>query len=54
MQLDLDGNGSVGAADLAVLLAAWGPATAGQPADFDRNGAVDAGDLARILANWGA
>ena len=54
MQLDLDGNGSVGAADLAALLAAWGPATAGQPADFDRNGAVDAGDLARILANWGA
>lgn len=54
MQLDLDGDGSVGAADLAALLAAWGPAAPGQPADFDRNGAVDAGDLARILANWGS
>jgi hypothetical protein len=54
MQLDLDEDGSVGAADLAALLAAWGSASQGQPADFDRNGTVDAGDLARILANWGS
>jgi hypothetical protein len=53
MQIDLNGDGDVGAADLAILLSAWGPAAAGTAADFDRNGAVDGSDLARVLANWG-
>ncbi|MFZ4750923.1 MAG: M12 family metallo-peptidase [Phycisphaerales bacterium] len=53
MALDLNGDGEVGAADLATLLSAWGPVAAGTPADFDRNGVVNAADLARVLANWG-
>ncbi len=48
---DLDGDGAVGAADLAELLAAWGQ---GGPADFDGSGGVDAADLAVLLAAWGA
>ena len=54
MQLDLDGDGTVGAGDLAVLLARWGTAPTGTPADFDRSGSVDAGDLARLLEAWGS
>jgi hypothetical protein len=50
---DLDGNGAVDAADLAAILAAWGPCP-GCPADLDRDGAVAAGDLTAILAAWGA
>ncbi len=43
---DLNGDGSVGAADLAILLAAWGPC-GGCAADLDGNGSVgEAGDLA--------
>ena len=48
---DLSGDGSVGADDLAVLLAAWGGAGAG---DVDGDGIVGAGDLAAVLAGWGA
>ncbi|MEY3143131.1 MAG: hypothetical protein RLY21_1624 [Planctomycetota bacterium] len=47
---DLDGNGDVGASDLATLLAAWG--TAG--ADLGGDGSTDAADLATLLASWGA
>ena len=53
MQLDLNGDGEIGGADIAQLLSSWGPVAAGTPADFDRNGAVDAADLARLLTNWG-
>ncbi len=53
MQIDLNGDGDVGAPDLAILLGSWGPAAPGTPADFDRNGLVNAGDLARLLALWG-
>ncbi|MEE8156262.1 MAG: FG-GAP repeat protein [Phycisphaerales bacterium] len=49
---DLDGNGSVGAADLLSLLASWGPCK-DCPADFDGNGNVGASDLLALLANWG-
>jgi len=48
---DLDGNGDVGAADLAALLGAWG-ATSGA-ADLDGNGDVGAADLAALLGAWG-
>ncbi|MFM1822804.1 MAG: Leukotoxin [Planctomycetota bacterium] len=49
---DLDGNGSVDAADLAALLGSWG--TADAAADLDGNGSVDAADLAALLGAWGA
>lgn len=46
---DLDGDGSVGAPDLAILLGSWG---GGGPADFD-GGGVGASDLAILLGSWG-
>ncbi len=49
---DLDGSGSVGAADLLSLLVSWGPCK-GCPADFDGNGVVGASDLLALLVNWG-
>ncbi len=47
---DLDGDGVVGAADLAILLGQWG---AGGAADIDGSGAVDAADLSMLLGQWG-
>ncbi len=49
---DLDGDGTVGASDLAMLLGSWG-ACPGCPADFDDDGFVNAADLAVLLGNWG-
>ena len=49
---DLDGDGAVGAADLAELLGSWGPCK-GCPADLDGNGQVGPFDLALLLGNWG-
>ena len=49
---DLDGDGSVSAADLAILLGSWGPCP-GCPADFDGDGSVGAADLAQLLGSWG-
>lgn len=51
-QVDLDGDGSVGAFDLALLLGSWG-ACPGCPADIDGNGVVNAFDLAQLLGSWG-
>ncbi|MEE8153531.1 MAG: hypothetical protein V3T53_01075 [Phycisphaerales bacterium] len=50
---DLDGSGSVGAADLLSLLVSWGPCKGCCPADFDDDGNVGASDLLALLANWG-
>ncbi|MFM1822359.1 MAG: hypothetical protein RI967_625 [Planctomycetota bacterium] len=50
---DLDANGSVEAADLAVLLGAWGSADA-PAADLNGDALVDAADLAALLAAWGS
>lgn len=50
---DLDGDGVVGASDLANLLGAWGPC-ASCPADLDGDGGVGAADLAGLLGSWGA
>ncbi len=47
---DLDGDGTVGPADLALLLGSWGQAG---PADFDGDGVIGAGDLATLLGAWG-
>jgi len=46
---DLDGDGIVGAGDIAILLNAWGSAG---PGDFNASGSVDAPDLSVLLANW--
>jgi hypothetical protein len=50
---DLDGSGTVDAADLATVLGAWG-SCAGCASDIDGNGTVDAADLATVLGSWGA
>jgi hypothetical protein len=60
--LDLTGDGVVDAADLAQLLAQWGPCAPSPPAplpggegclaDSTGDGVVDAADLAAMLANW--
>ncbi len=49
---NLNGDCAVGAADLAQLLASWGPCD-DCPADFNGDGVVGAADLAQLLANWG-
>lgn len=48
---DFNGDGFIDAADLAVLLGAWG--AGGSVADLDASGVVDAADLAMFLARWG-
>ena len=52
---DLDGDGVVGAADLLILLASWGPCADCKdcPADLDGNCTVGASDLLILLSNWG-
>lgn len=52
---DLDGDGIVGASDLLILLANWGPCGDCNdcPADLDDNCTVGASDLLILLANWG-
>lgn len=46
---DLDGDGLVNAADLAIVLINWGGAKVG---DLNGDGLVDAADLSLLLANW--
>ena len=48
---DLDGDGSVGGADLGLLLGAWG---ASGPGDLDGSGTVNGSDLGLLLGAWGA
>ena len=48
---DLNGDDVVDAADLAILLGAWGGSGA---ADLDASGTVDAADLALLLGAWTA
>ena len=49
---DLDGDLFVDAADLTVVLAAWG--SVGPTGDVNSSGLVDGLDLAVILASWGS
>ena len=49
---DIDGDGAVGAQDLAQVLGSWGPC-AQCPADFNGDGVVGAFDLAVLLGAWG-
>jgi hypothetical protein len=48
---DLNADGSVGPADLSVLLGSWGT---GGNGDLDGNGVAGADDLAIMLASWGS
>jgi hypothetical protein len=52
---DLTGNGVVNGADLAELLAVWGPCNGGAcaAADFNDDGVVNGADLTVMLGNWG-
>jgi hypothetical protein len=51
---DLNGDGSVGPADLALLLGSWGTCSdLCCKADLDLNGTVDSPDLALLLGSWG-
>ncbi|MDZ4754975.1 MAG: LamG-like jellyroll fold domain-containing protein [Phycisphaerae bacterium] len=49
---DLNLDGKIDAADLAILLGAWGSA-AGTTADLNGDGTVNAADLALLLGAWG-
>lgn len=51
---DVDGDGSVDAADLSSLLAAWGPCQDGCASDINGDGAVNGTDLGTLLASWGS
>jgi hypothetical protein len=50
---DIDLNGSIDAADLSSILAAWLSSGKGLPEDLNGDGIVDAADLSTLLANWG-
>ena len=49
---DVDGDGKVGASDVAAVLTHWGEP--GGPYDVTRDGLVDAKDLSAVLAGWNA
>jgi len=48
---DLDCDGSIGSADLALLLEVWGGPGDG---DIDGDGVIDGKDLSQLLGMWGA
>jgi len=52
---DFNFDGMVNAADLAILLGAWGPCDKGDPClpDLNGDGMVTAADLAILLGSWG-
>jgi hypothetical protein len=52
---DLNGDGTVGAVDLLILLASWGPRgdCTDCPADLNGDYTVGVADLLILLANWG-
>lgn len=50
---DFNGDGLVNAADLAVLLGAWGVCPPPCPGDLDGDGVVGSADLASLLGQWG-
>ena len=49
---DLNGDETVGAFDLALVLGFWGP-NPGHPSDINGDGEVGPLDLAFVLGNWG-
>ena len=52
---DLNHDGFVAGADLAIMLGAWGPCSSSIcPGDINLSGVVDGADLALMLGAWGA
>jgi hypothetical protein len=51
---DVTGDGQVNAADLGIVLAAWGAASSTGQGDVNHDGQINAADLAATLDNWGA
>ncbi len=52
---DLNGDGTVDAADLGIVLGAWGPSQpTGPDTDFNDDGVIDGADLSIVLGAWGA
>ncbi len=49
---DLNGDGSIDAEDLALLLGVWGSSGGSLAADLDGDGSVGASDLAVLLGAW--
>ena len=51
---DVNGDGSVNAQDIAVVLSSWGPCPpkGACTADVDGDGDVDAADVAAVLSGW--
>ena len=52
---DITGNGEVNGADLAELLASWGPCGGGncEDADLNGDGVINGADLSILLGGWG-
>lgn len=50
---DINGDGLVNSADLAILLSTWGSAT-DLRADISTNGKINSADLAILLSRWGS
>ena len=51
---DISGDGTIGPADLAVILGNWGTVPPNDPiADLNDDGVVSPADLAIVLGNWG-
>ena len=51
---DVTGDGQVNAADLGIVLAAWGAASSTGQGDVNHDGQINAADLSRLLDDWGA
>jgi hypothetical protein len=50
---DFDGDGLVGASDMAILLGNWGTVSFGEnPYDLNNSGMVDAADLTILISYW--
>jgi len=52
--VDFDGDGVVGASELGIMLAAWGPCGEPCPADLNVDGEVGSEDLGILLSVWGS
>ena len=50
---DIDGSGQVGATDLLLVIAGWGPCQGTCAADLNGDGDVGATDLLAVIAAWG-
>lgn len=51
---DLNGDGTTGGDDLAILYGSWGSTAASAARlDVDRNGSIGGGDLAILVSQWG-